>query len=82
MASLPIRRTGAVVWGLWFMDDGVSDEVSERTLTAHEASGYEKLAVRGGSMARASLGRSLQTRVPGRDRNDFQPEHAASMALT
>ena len=53
------------------MDDGVSDEVSKRTLIAHEAAGYEKLAVHGGSMARASLSRLLQRRVTSRHRNDF-----------
>lgn len=40
-------------------------------LIAHEASGREKPAVHGGSLARASLSRLLQTRVPGRHRNDF-----------
>ena len=71
MAIPSNRKTGAVVRGLCLVDDGVSDEVSEHTLIAHEASGYEKLAVHGGSMARASLSRLLQTRVPGRHRNHF-----------
>ena len=67
-----------VVWGLWSMDNGVSHEVSEHTHIAHEASGYEKLAVHGGSMARASLSRLLQTRVPSRHRNDLQPVHMSN----
>ena len=71
MAILSNRKTGAVVRGLRLVDDGVSDEGSEHTLIAHEASGYEKLAVRGGSMARASLSRLLQARVPSRHCNDF-----------
>ena len=82
MANLPNRRTGAVVRGLWSLDDGVSDEVSEHALIAHEATGYETPAVHGGSMARASLTRLLQTRVASRHRIDFQPVHAAGMALT
>ena len=52
MANLPNRKTGAVVRGLCLVDDGVSDEGSEHTLIAHEASGYEKLAVHGCTVAR------------------------------